>query len=192
MVLFNGQFIPSLQNAARHAVASHERIVYGRRCDGAPDVRRRRSVVSGTLCHPGLTDAHLHFRWYAIGFSRLTRKRRRWMKRWRASERATLRATPPGMISAVDGITMYGAVLPTAADLDRAAPAARCAVGQERSRAVGQLARAGISRHHRVHADRRRQIVRDARGQPTGMLLEDAMDWSPRSGRRLRRSRWPS
>lgn len=132
---------------------------------------------------PGLNDAHLHFSWFAIGLQSVQ------------AETATLdevlarvaefaRRMPPGgwitgmgwnqnvwHLTTSDGF-------PTAADLDRVAPEHPVALSAKSGHALWAnscaLQLAGITASTPDPAGG--QIVRDEHGQPTGILLEDAME----------------
>lgn len=134
--------------------------------------------LGGRTVLPGLIDAHMHMEWYSLGLQQVE------------AETATLEAclqrvearasrTPRG-----EWITGYGwnqnnwgGRFPTATDLDRVAPehpvflrAKSGHAGWANSLALNM---AGLSAGTPDPAGG--TIVRDAEGQPTGILLEEAM-----------------
>ncbi len=141
----------------------------------------RQVDVQGRAVLPGLTDAHLHFDWYAFGLQDV------------AAETDTLaaclervaakaQATPPGAWLQGYGWNHNtwgrGGAFPTAADLDRAAPAHPVFLQAKSGHAAwvnsAALHAAGLSAETADPPGG--QLVRDAQGRPTGILLEAAMD----------------
>jgi hypothetical protein len=134
--------------------------------------------LHGLTVLPGLTDAHLHFEWYALGLQAVN------------GETATLAeclqrvgakasAAPAGKWITGHGWNQnnWGGAFPTAADLDRAAPehpvflrAKSGHAGWANSLAL-KLAGVGAATSDPPGG----AIQRDARGAPTGILFEDAM-----------------
>jgi len=141
------------------------------------------SVVNlhGYTVIPGLIDAHMHLEWYALGLQNIdvdvpTLEQ--------ALERVAERAQvmPKGNWLLGRGWNQNawpGGAFPTAADLDRVAPEHPVFLTAKSGHAawVNSLALrlAGISASTPELAGG--SIVRDRQGQPTGILLEDAMEW---------------
>ena len=128
---------------------------------------------------PGLTDAHLHFEWYALGLQQVDAETETLDE---ALRRAAAKAaqTPPG-----EWVTGYGwnqnawgGQFPTAADLDRVTPGhpvfLRAKSGHAAWANSVALRLAGVTAA--TPNPPGGEIVRDAAGQPTGILFEDAMD----------------
>ncbi len=189
LVLFNG---PIHTLAAETPLASavairDERIAYV-----GDDATARRMLgpggeavdLKGRCVIPGLTDAHLHFQWYALGLQSVDAETPTLEEALaRVSERATLGATPPGAWISGSGWNhnVWGGVLPAASDLDRVAPEQPVALSAKSGHALWVNSRAlelaGITSSTPDPAGG--QIVRDGHGphgQPTGILLENAMD----------------
>ena len=186
LVLFNGR-IHTLDAKTPFATAvavRDERIVtVGEDATARETLRSGGEAVDlkGRCVIPGLTDAHLHFQWYAIGLQSVDAETPTLEEALaRVGERATLRATPPGAWINGSGWNhnVWGGVLPTASDLDRVAPERPVVLSAKSGHALWVNSRAleiaGITASTSDPAGG--QIVRDARGQPTGILLEDAMD----------------
>ncbi len=138
--------------------------------------------LQGRCVIPGLTDAHLHFQQYAVGLqsvdvetstleealARVAERARvsspeAWINGWGWNQNVWRLSTPDGF--------------PTAADLDRVAPEHPVALSAKSGHAMWVNTRtmelAGITASTPDPAGGR--IARDARGQPTGILLEDVM-----------------
>lgn len=186
LVLFNAR-VYTLGSRAPFATAiavCDERIAYV-----GDDATARRMLepggeevdLKGRCVIPGLTDAHLHFQWYAIGLQSVDAETPTLDEALaRVSERTTLRVTPPGAWISGSGWNhnVWGGGLPAASDLDRVAPEQPVALSAKSGHALWVNSRAlelaGITASTPDPAGG--QIVRDERGQPTGILLEDAMD----------------
>jgi len=134
--------------------------------------------LGGKTILPGLIDSHLHFAWYALGLQAVeaeTPTLEACLARVAAKAKATL---------AGSWITGYGwnqnvwAAFPSAADLDRAAPAhpvfLRAKSGHAGWANSLALKMAGITAETRPPPGG--DIQKDSQGEPTGILLEDAMD----------------
>src|SRR5688572_7635653 len=127
---------------------------------------------------PGLTDAHLHFEWYALGLQAVDAETPTLDEALRrVAERAT--RTPAG-----EWITGYGwnqnewgGQFPSAAELDRVAPGQLVFLKAKSGHAgwanSAALRRAGITES--TPNPLGGEIVRDTQGGPTGILFEDAM-----------------
>ena len=186
LILFNGR-IHTLDAKTPRATAvaiRNEQIVYvGDDTTAREALRPGGEAVDlkGRCVTPGLTDAHLHFSWFALGQQSVDAETPTLDEALaRVGERAN--ATAPGA-----WITGWGwnhnvwGGLPTAADLDRVAPNHPVALEAKSGHAEWVNSRAlelaGITASTPDPAGG--QIVRDGRsprGQPTGILLEDAMD----------------
>ncbi len=135
--------------------------------------------LHGHTVIPGLTDAHLHFEWYALGLQNIDVDVSTLEQALeRVAERA--RVMPQGSWLQGRGWNQNawpGGAFPTAADLDRVAPEHPVFLTAKSGHAawVNSLALrlAGISASTPDPAGG--SIVRDAHGQPTGILLEEAM-----------------
>lgn len=134
--------------------------------------------LSGACVLPGLVDAHLHFAWFARSLEDVDAGTR---TRAEAVERVRARAaeSPPG--AWIGGSSWDHNVwdrLPNRADLDAAAPRHPVALKAKSGHAlwVNTLAldAAGIRPGTSDPAGGR--IARDASGEPTGILYENAMD----------------
>jgi len=135
--------------------------------------------LDGRFVLPGLTDAHIHLQWYSLGLQKVdceTKTLEECLRR--VSERAI--ATTPGEWILGHGWQQndWGGEFPTAAQLDSAAPrhpvyltAKSLHAGWVNSAA---LKLAGITAS--TPDPENGKIVRDARGNPNGILLESAMD----------------
>lgn len=142
--------------------------------------REERIDLKGCTVIPGLIDAHLHFEWYALGLQNIDADVPTLEQALeRVAERA--RVMPKGSWLLGRGWNQNvwpGGAFPTAADLDRVAPEHPVFLTAKSGHAawVNSLALrlAGISASTPDPAGG--SIVRDARGQPTGILLEDAME----------------
>lgn len=184
LVLFNGR-IHTLDAKTPFATAiavRDERILYV-----GEDATAREMLapggeavdLRGRCMIPGLTDAHLHFQWYAIGLQSVDAETPT-LEEALARVRERVKSTPPG--AWINGFgwnhNVWGGVLPTAAHLDRVAPKQAVALSAKSGHALWVNSRAlelaGITASTPDPAGG--QIVRDERGQPIGILLEDAMD----------------
>jgi predicted amidohydrolase YtcJ len=141
----------------------------------------RRLDLAGQTVLPGLTDAHIHFATYALGLKEIQLDGVSSRAEAVARVAQRIQQAPPG-----DWITGHGwnqnlwqpPELPTAADLDAVSPNHPVVLTAQsihsawvNSRA---LARAGITTA--TPDPPGGEIVRDANGQPTGILLETAME----------------
>lgn len=133
--------------------------------------------LSGACVLPGLTDAHIHLGWYALG---LTRVQAHTDTLEACLERVAehVACTPEG--AWITGLgwdhNLWGGEFPTRHYLDRVAPHHPVALHAKSGHATWTnslaLQRAGITRETADPPGG--QIVRDAAGIPTGILLETA------------------
>ena len=141
-------------------------------------VRASREDMGGRVILPGLTDAHIHLMHYALGLQRLdveTPSKAAALQR--VAERAA--KTPPGEWILGHGWQQndWGGEFPSAAELDTVAPqnpvyltGKSLHVSWANTAALG---RAGIGPGTPDPANGK--ILRAGNGQPTGILLETAM-----------------
>ncbi len=134
--------------------------------------------LRGRCVLPGLTDAHLHLGWFGMHLVEVDTETPTLAEALaRVAERA--RSTPPGEWVTGRGWNhnVWGGVLPTAADLERVASHhpvyLRTKSGHAGWANTLALRIAGVTSDTPDPAGG--QIVRDAHGAPTGILLEGAM-----------------
>jgi predicted amidohydrolase YtcJ len=144
--------------------------------------------LQGRAVIPGLIDAHIHFGWYSIGIYQGHVNLDNVPTRAEAVARiaAAARRIPPGRWIQGAGwnkniwpdASPVGAGFPTAADLDAVAPGHPVALEDKSHHATWANSRAlelaGITAS--TPDPPGGEIVRDAAGQPTGMLLETAAE----------------
>ena len=137
--------------------------------------------LEGRCVLPGLTDSHVHLSWFALGLQQLDLTGVRSLEEMldRVAER--VRTTPAGewvLGRGWDQELWPEPRFPTAADLDRAAPHHPVALTAKSGHALvantAALARADITPETPDPEGGR--VVRDPSGQPTGLLLEEAME----------------
>lgn len=137
--------------------------------------------LGGRTVIPGLVDAHIHLSWYARGLGEVdlfeVPTRAEAVRR----VAAFAKDTPPGVWIRGRGWWQElweGQAFPTAADLDAAAPDNPVYLTAKSGHAAWvnamALRMAGVTAGTPDPAGG--QIVRDGRGEPTGVLLENAMD----------------
>ncbi len=180
-LLVNGRFYTMDMDAPRATAAA----IWGERILAMGETDELRSEFSaknmidlgGRCVIPGLTDAHIHFQGYALNLQRVDLFEAPSKEEALARVAARVAATPPGA-----GIRGRGGdqdlwperAFPSAADLDRVAPQHPVALAAKSGHAwwVNSLAleTAGITADTPNPAGS--QIVRDANGRPTGILLE--------------------
>ena len=188
LVLSNAR-IHTLDARIPHATAvaiRDERIVYV-----GDDATARQTLapggqavdLKGRCVIPGLTDAHLHFQWYAIGLQSVDAETPTLDE---ALTRVAEHAERTPSDSWINGLGWNHNVwqlptpdgFPTAADLDRVSPEHPVALNAKSGHAIWVNSRAlqlaGITASTPDPAGG--QIVRDKHGQPTGILLEGAID----------------
>jgi predicted amidohydrolase YtcJ len=183
LVLLNGRIhtLNSAQPLATALVARQGLIVY------VGDNATAREMASagaeavdlrGACVIPGLTDAHIHFSWFALGLQNVQAETDTLDECLRRVAEQAAR-TPAG--EWVTGFgwnhNVWGGAFPTAAMLDRVAPDHPVALDTKSGHAkwvnTRALALAGITADTPDPAGGK--IVRDAQGRPTGILLEGAM-----------------
>lgn len=186
MLLLNAQ-IHTMDARQMHATALAIRdgqiTAVGRDDDIRPLAGARTPVfdLRGQVVLPGLTDAHLHFEWYAFGLQDVNAETDS-LDECLQRVRARAQTAGPGQ-----WITGYGwnqnvwklaGGFPTAADLDRAAPAHPVFLQAKSGHAAWAnslaLHLAGITAE--TADPRGGQIQRDAAGRPTGIFFEEASD----------------
>jgi len=134
--------------------------------------------LEGRTVLPGLTDAHIHFEWYAVGLDAVDGETAT-LDECLARVTAKAGTTPTGQ-----WITGYGwnqnvwNAFPTAADLDRVAPGhpvlLRAKSGHAGWANSMALKMAGVTAGTANPPGG--EIQRDSQGEPTGIFFEDAMD----------------
>lgn len=134
--------------------------------------------LEGREVLPGLTDSHLHFEWYSLGLQQVDSETPTLEEALRRTAEKAAR-TPAGEWITGFGWNQneWGGQFPTAADLDRVAPAhpvfLRAKSGHAGWANSLALRQAGLT--EATANPPGGEIVRDARGQATGILFEDAM-----------------
>jgi predicted amidohydrolase YtcJ len=145
---------------------------------GAPAVD-----LGGRVLIPGLIDAHVHFGWFSIGVYQqrldLDNVPTKAEALARVAQAAAAREPGTWIQGAGWNKNLWpGAEFPTASDLDAVAPGHPVALEDKSHHATWVNSRAmeaaGISAN--TPDPPGGQIVRDAEGRPTGMLLETAAD----------------
>jgi predicted amidohydrolase YtcJ len=184
LVLLNGR-IHTLDAQAPHATAVAIRddgILYvGDDAAARQTLRAGGETIDlrGRCVIPGLTDAHVHFSMYAMALQSVEAETETLAEALRRVARRA-KTTSPGDWITGNGWNqnVWGGNFPTAADLDRVAPEHPVMLHAKSGHAMWvnthTLELAGITASTPDPAGG--QIVRDARGQPTGILLENAMD----------------
>jgi len=129
---------------------------------------------------PGLSDAHIHLEWFALGLQQVDLTGARSLEEMLERVAERVRVVPPGewvLGRGWDQEQWPERRFPTAADLDRVAPHHPVALTAKSGHALVAntmaLRRAGICAETPDPEGGR--IERDAAGQPTGLLLEEAM-----------------
>jgi predicted amidohydrolase YtcJ len=172
---------PARPRATAIAISGERIVAIGD--DDVPTARRPLPTevidLKGHTVIPGLVDAHLHFEWYALGLQNIDAETPTLDEALaRVAERE--RTTPKGAWLRGRGWNQNvwpGATFPTAADLDRVAPEHPVYLTAKSGHAAWanslalRLAGIGASTPDPAGGT----ILRDARGQPTGILLEDAI-----------------
>ncbi len=184
-ILYNGNIITLSEEKPRvSALAlSGDRII----AYGGDDLlslagsHTKRANLDGRTVIPGLTDAHIHWQGVALSFHEVNvfEAPSKEVALQRVAECAAI--TPPGQWITGAGWTQaiwaYGE-FPRAADLDAVAPNHPVFLRAKSGHAgwANSLAmrRAGVSAE--TSQPDGGEIVRDANGQPTGILLENAME----------------
>lgn len=137
--------------------------------------------LGGRTVIPGLVDAHVHFQWFAINLRRVDLYEVPSKEEALRRIAATAESLPPGQWLEGRGWTQElwaGRAFPTAADLDAVAGHVPVYLAHKSGHAAWVNSRAlrlaGITGNTADPAGG--QIERDAQGEPTGLLLESAMD----------------
>jgi predicted amidohydrolase YtcJ len=183
LVLLNGRIhtLNPAQPRASALVARHGHIAYIGDDAGARAIARPGAEIvdlKGACAVPGLTDAHIHFSMFALGLQAVqaeTATLEECLRR--VAERAA--RTPAGEWITGFGWNhnVWGGEFPAAAMLDRVAPDHAVSLHTKSGHAAWvnsrAMAMAGITAD--THDPAGGRIVRDAREQPTGILLEGAM-----------------
>ena len=133
--------------------------------------------LDGACVLPGLTDAHAHLGWYALGLTRVQAHTATLAACLRRVAEQAVHQPAGGWITGQGwDHNLWGGRFPTRQELDRVAPAHPVALTAKSGHAtwVNSLAleRAGIGAE--TPDPPGGQIVRDAEGTPTGILLETA------------------
>jgi len=187
LILFNGNIHTMDQRAPMvSAVAVRDgRIAFAGSEEGArAALAERRGApaldLGGRCVVPGLTDAHLHFRWYAESLRAVDVETPSLAESLvRVGERAG-RGEPGEWITGTgwNHNVWEGGAFPTRAHLDRISPRNPVALKAKSGHAMWvnslALAQAGIT--GTVPDPDGGRIVRGGDGDPTGILLENAMD----------------
>ena len=135
--------------------------------------------MEGDLIIPGITDAHLHLMWYALGLRELDLRD---LSRAETLERVAQRADELPQAAWITGRgwdqnTWDDTRFPTAAELDRAAPHHPVALNAKNGHALvansAAMAAAGVSAATPDPPHGR--LSRDEHGQPTGVFFEEAI-----------------
>jgi hypothetical protein len=183
LVLFNGNIYtqnPAQPRAQALAVRDGKIVYVGDDATARAMLRPdgEAADLRGSCVIPGLTDAHLHFMWYALSFQAVTVETPT-REEALANVAERVACTPPGKWIRGRGWNhnVWDGKFPTAALLDRIAPLHPVTLDAKSGHALWVNSRALALA--RITADtpdpRGGQIVRDAHGQPTGVLLEEAM-----------------
>jgi predicted amidohydrolase YtcJ len=162
--------------------------IYGERIVAAGETEDLRDAfpasevldLGGRCVIPGLTDAHVHFESYALGLQWVDLHEVPSLEEALRRVAARVAATPPGKWIRGHGWFQElwpGRAFPTAADLDRVAPHNPAFLTHKSGHACWVNSRA--LKIAGINADTPDpgggQIVRDANGRPTGLLLEDTI-----------------
>ncbi len=134
--------------------------------------------LGGRTVLPGLIDAHMHMEWYSLSLQQVEAETESLAACLRRVQ-AKVRTTPRGEWITGHGWNQnaWGGSFPTARDLDAVAPEhpvyLRAKSGHAGWANTLALRQAGISAN--TPAPPGGEIQKDARGQPTGILFEEAM-----------------
>ncbi len=184
LLLLNGVFHtmdPGCPRAAAVAIRSGRFIVVGEEAAARAALSAGAPVrdLGGRCVLPGLTDAHLHFRWYAEALRSVDVETPS-LEQAVARVAARAAASPPGAWITGSGWNhnLWGGSLPDRGPLDRAAPRNPVALKAKSGHALWAnslaLQEAGIGLETRDPAGG--QIAHGRDGLPSGILLENAMD----------------
>lgn len=134
--------------------------------------------LAGKLVTPGFNDAHLHFLGGGLSLLRVELNGARSLEEAKQRIAAKVRELPPGSWILGRGWdhTLWGGRWPTRQDLDAVAPSNPVFVqrvdGHVSWTNTAALKRAGVTRETSVPAGG--EILKDERGEPTGILKETA------------------
>jgi len=174
---------PAQPRATAIAVANDRIVAVG--SDAEIDAVRlpnaQRVNLAGAFVMPGMIDAHLHLQWTGLGMQSVNVFEAPSVQAAVAHVRERAQRTPPGKWITGEGWTQDvwdPPRFPTAADLDAATTAHPVMLSAKSGHAAWvnsvALRLCGITADTGDPAGG--QIVRDAAGQPTGTLLENAME----------------
>ena len=182
LVLTNGKvFTADARGTVAEAVAvDGERIVaVGSSREIAAAYRGARTVdLRGRLVTPGFNDAHIHFLGGGLSLLRVNLVGAKTLAEAQARVAARVRESRPGAWVTGRGWdhTLWGGEWPTKKDLDEVAPANPVILqrvdGHVSWANTLALEKAGVTRE--TQAPQGGEILRDAGGQPTGILKETA------------------
>ncbi len=184
LVLFNGKIytLDPVRPCAAALAVREGKIIYVGEAETARGLLHARGEavdLRGGCALPGLTDAHLHFQHFALGLQMVNVETSTLAE---ALARVAERAASPGPLS--NWLTgrgwnhnVWGGDLPTAAHLDSVVPHHPVALYAKSGHALWVNSRALEAAQITAQTPDPPggQIVRDAQGQPTGILLEEAM-----------------
>ncbi|MCE1252497.1 MAG: amidohydrolase family protein [Anaerolineae bacterium] len=133
--------------------------------------------LKGACVIPGLTDSHLHFQYYSIMLQNINAELPDIQDVLHAVAEAAARKPKGSWITGFGwNRNVWGGVMPTAALLDAVAPDHPVCLNDKSGHAVwvnsAAMRIAGI--HTGTVTPQGGEIVRDAAGNPTGLLLEEA------------------
>jgi hypothetical protein len=188
LLLYNGQvhtMEASQPLAQAVAITANRILAIGSDAELRPLLRSGAPAVDvgGRVVVPGLIDAHVHFGWFSVGVYQkrvdLDNVPTKAEALARVAQAAAAREPGVWIQGAGWNKNLWpGAEFPTAPDLDAVAPEHPVALEDKSHHATWVNSRAlemsGISAH--TPDPPGGQIVRDAEGRPTGMLLETAAD----------------
>jgi predicted amidohydrolase YtcJ len=186
LLLTNGSFYtldPARPRAQALAIRDDRIVAVGDEAEARAALARPGQAetldLRGRTVLPGLVDAHLHFKWYSLGLSEVdaeTASLDECLERVQAM--AARRPAGQWITGMGWNQNAWDGRFPTAADLDRVAPGHPVMLRAKSGHAawVNTLALRLASVDERTASPAGGEIVRDARGRPTGILFEDAMD----------------
>lgn len=183
MILINGRITtgnPTAPQVEAAAIRDGRFIAVGSSAD-LDSISGPRTDLGGRAVIPGLVDAHVHLSMYArflqnVDLNWATSAQQ--AAEWVADRARTVSPDTWVRGAAWDQTRWAGAQFPTAAILDALIPEHRVYLAARSAHAAwvnsAALKAAGITRHTPNPAGG--EIVRDASGNPTGLLLESAME----------------
>lgn len=185
ILLVNGKFHTQdpRKPLASALLVSHDRILFAGDADEARNyiptgVTVRTIDLKGATVVPGLTDAHIHFHMYSLGLQEVNAETPS-LAEALSAVKTMAESKPAG--AWVQGYgwnhNVWGGEFPTAADLDPVSAGRPVCLGAKSGHAVwinsAAIQIAGIDAHTPDPSGG--IIVRGASGQPTGVLLDNAM-----------------